>query len=62
MKIQKVDFQNQAGGANFRKTEAQVYLLVHANRIFGNWLQMRCRIRYNALHRYQSPLFELPNL
>ena len=27
MKVQKVGFQNRAGGENFRKTEAQMYVI-----------------------------------
>ncbi|HIW31341.1 MAG TPA: hypothetical protein IAA29_00995, partial [Candidatus Paenibacillus intestinavium] len=43
-----------------RKAEAQVYVIGTREPYFPSSFQMQCRICYNALHRYQSPLFELP--
>ena len=59
IEVQKVGFQNRAGEVNFRKEDAPVYVIGTRVPDFPNSLQMRCRICYNGLHRYQSPLFEV---
>ncbi|MCR8656292.1 hypothetical protein [Paenibacillus endoradicis] len=61
MKVQKADFQNQEDEALLAKEETQMYVFGTCVPDFPSSLHIRCRIYFEAIHRYQSPLFELPN-
>ena len=61
MKVQKAGFQNRAGGENFGKTKAQVYIIGTREPYFPKLASDATPTKLRQPNqRYQSPLFELP--
>ncbi|MCR8657662.1 hypothetical protein NV377_10065 [Paenibacillus sp. T3-5-0-4] len=59
MKVQKAGFQIQEDDPQRKRVAQRTFCVREHTQAFDGG-HIRCRIHYEANHRYQSPLFELP--